>query len=281
MTNSHALRAFILGSSFAVFLCIFPTGARAVTFYIDAPVSYQSGTCHPNLINRGDITGGLQARLRDKGWTGIGYNGPNAWAIDFVDYGLDRQGIDYQMADGADLAVFDGHGNVDDMAFSHPDPHGYCDAGKFDPNNTNIELGAGGGGSTKAALFIAMTCCYVDPHHYAAERLFGGNQILGLGNEADFDTNEINEFYGSTGGGNGRNWSAWLNNLEDKPGWWTGNNTPVAVTLGWNPTDANNNKSTCGLQRGTCWTRKGYNPGTFWIKDWYENGCGGCAFCGQ
>jgi len=250
----------------------------------EAPITYQSGSCHSNLPNWGGHTGGLQSSLRAIGWTGNYWTGPSAFPSDFIDSNKDpHNGRDWTAADRVDLAIFNGHGNVNDLAFAYPDGYtGICDAGYFgNLTSSNISLGAGGGGYTKAALFMAVTCCYVDFHHFVAELFFGGNQILGFGSEAVLDSSEINEFYSATGGSSGRNWSAWLNNLEDRPGWGTGNNSSVSVTLGWNVADAIYNKSTCGLRRGTCWTRLGYSPGTTFLKDWYDNGCGGCANCGS
>ena len=158
-------------------------------------------------------------------------------------------GHDDVEADAHNVAIFEGHGNVNYLCYAYRDQYGYCDAGYY--NNTtssNIQIGMNGGAT--AALVIADTCCYMMKGSTISIATFGGIQELGFGGVSSDDNGMVDNFFNNTSGGT--NWYYWLREMEDKPGWWTGDNTTVAVTRGWNSTDVANNRTNCKFKHQTC-----------------------------
>lgn len=194
------------------------------------------------------------------------YYNQNAWASDFVDCNY-SSGEDCYYTDTNNVAIYDGHGNTRTLWFScyH---NGYCGVN----GASYTELGRYTSATT--ALFISTACCYM---HLSVPDNFtdhgGLNQQLGFGGEASMDTGMMDNYYNAS---NGTNWYGWISEMEDKPGWFTGDNTTVAFTRGSTPTDVTNNRNVCGLKRGTCNSRIGYTVGSYWQYDYYDHGASGC-----
>ena len=139
------LVSFLLGAN---------TKVAAYSYYHDNPQSYASGDCYPSLSGIGDRWSDVKGVLNGMGWTGVHYINQDAWASDFVESTLG--GHDDIEADAHNVAIFDGHGNVNDLGYSYTDPYGYCDAGYWgDTSSSNIRLGMLGG--AVAALAILDT----------------------------------------------------------------------------------------------------------------------------
>jgi len=264
-TSSNVRRTieviFIVGSILS------PGPSYAYTAYIDHPSGYASGSCH-NADNDGcgDVTYGMRSALGSAGWSVNYWSGTNAWATDFIDCTI-TSGDDCNQADAAQLAVYDGHGNTGFIGFatSHA---GLCNA-----YSNQTELGRLGGATS--ALFISTACCYMHLGKSSNFTDHGGlNQQLGFGGESSMDNDMMNNFYNSS---SGVNYGAWIVEMEDRPGWFTGDNTTVAFTRGSSTSDVNTNKYSCGLKRGTCLSRKGYSVGSAWVYDYYDHGSDGCA----
>jgi hypothetical protein len=203
--------------------------------------------------------------LTSKGWNVSFDYGSNSWATDFIDCSI-TSGEDCHYTDSSDLAIFDGHGNTGALAFA------YSHAGLCWANSGQTELGSLSGATT--ALFISTACCYMNLGDAFNFTDHGGlNQQLGFGSDASMDSGMIGNYYNSS---SGANWGAWISEMEDKPGWFTGDNTTVAFTRGSNSTDVTNNRNTCGLKRGTCSSRLGYAVGSAWQYDYYDHGNAGC-----
>ncbi len=273
MLNKPSSKKLLGVSLMTMSLMAWVPSARAATYYVDNPRDYGSGDCNSDLESLGDDTSSLRSGLNGLGWTGQYWSKDNAWPIDLID--CTKGGDDCHQADTANLAVFNGHGNVDDLAFSHS-AWGVCDAGVWDPMGatSNIAIGLPSGVG-KASMMIAATCCYMRIDTVSAIATFGGTQILGFGGVSSFDSGMVGNFFSSSFVNNSR---AWVTQMEDKPGWFTGDNTTVAVTRGWNMTDANNNKNNCGLKRRTCWqgTMYGNGPTIAWVREYIDHGHGGC-----
>lgn len=238
------------------------------SFFVDNPRSYPSGTCSSNLSDKGDRTGGIRSGLTEMGWAGQYWTGSDAWANDFIDSAAED-------ADTFDLAIFDGHGNTDVLGFAYPN-EGVCYAGNMSlTGETNVRMGTAN--HAKAAVSIFATCCFVSVQNPDAWRnTSAGNQIMGFGGLSDSNVEMLNNFWNSSGGSN---LNAWLSEMEDRPGWFSGDNTVVVFTHGWTPEEVITNRSTCGLKRGTCWGANGYLPSDPWSMDWKQHGCGGCIGC--
>jgi hypothetical protein len=257
----------------AVFCLSALIGAPAFAYklFVDHPSSYSSGDCHYQSNDGcGDVTGPIRGGLHDFGWDVSNFwTGGDAWASDFIDCSI-TSGEDCYNADGADAAIFDGHGNTGELGFAYKH-NGFC---KAYASQTDL--------SGTAAIFISTACCYMKlSAAYNFTEHNGLNQQLGFGNEASMDDGSIGEFWTATGGipwnvSGGSN-MAWLDKLEDKTGWWTGDNTTVVFTRGSDLTDVANNRNNCGLRRGTCWARKGYYVGSAWQYDYKDHGSDGCG----
>lgn len=258
----HGLVASVLG------LAALAPGSSRATFiaYIDHPSGYSTGDCqNANNDGCGDVTGSIRSGLTSLGWNvNRFYTGPSAWATDFIDCSI-MSGDDCNQADLAHLAIYDGHGNTGSIGFASSHS-GICDA-----KAVQTELGRFQGSTT--ALFISTACCYM---HLGFPQTFtehnGLNQQLGFGGEASMDSGMIGNYWSASGSSN----NAWLGEMEDKPGWFTGDNTTVMFTRGSSLADALNSYNTCGLRRGTCWTRKGLTVGSAWEYDYYDHGASGC-----
>jgi hypothetical protein len=251
--------------------------AKAYTLWDDNPRAYSSGNCSTGLSDNGDRWYNVRQTLSGSmGWGWAWLTANHAKASDFIELNLGGQ--DAYAADMTNVAVFDGHGNVNDLAFAYQDSNGYCDAGYWgNTSDSNIQMGMNGGG--KAALMILETCCYMMKGSTISIATFGGIQELGFGSLASSDTGMVDDFFGHTN--SGTNWYYWLRDMEDKPGWWTGDNTTVVVTRGWDMSDVTNNRTNCKFKGQTCLNNPPYGngPSIWWQRDWIEHGCGGCAVC--
>jgi hypothetical protein len=122
-----------------------------------------------------------------------------------------------------------------------------------------------------------MACCYMNfssaqdlilQHHQE-------KQLMGFGGEAELDAGMVNNYWNATAGTS--NIDAWLNNMEDRPGWFTGDNTTVVMSRGHSSNELNWNQLYCGLKRQNC--VDGGAGGGYWALNWHWHGCGGCAAC--
>jgi hypothetical protein len=269
--------------SFAIMiitLASFPIGvtreAKAYTLFDDNPRMYPSGNCYPYLPDHGDRWSNVRSTLKGMGW-GISYYWYTlAFASDFIDSTLG--GGDIWNADKANVAIFDGHGNVNALSYAYQDWNNLCDAGYWgNTSDSNIQMGMNGG--AEAALMILESRCYMMKGSTISIATFGGIQELGFGSLSVSDTGMVNDFFGHTN--SGTNWYYWLHDMEDKPGWWTGDNTTVVVTRGWDMSDVTNNRTNCKFKGQTCLNNPPYGngPSIWWQRDYFDHGCDGCEVC--
>jgi Family of unknown function (DUF6345) len=264
MIKQRSIRT-IQGASLCL-LTLFSGPSHALSVYIDHPSSYPTGDCHAaDNDGCGDVTGPLRTTLASSGWTVHYWTADTAWATDFIDCTI-MSGQDCTNADASDMAIYDGHGNTGMLTFAYSH-NGIC-LGL--PSQT--ELGRLSGATT--ALFISTACCYMNlalPGNFTDHG--GLNQQLGFGGEASMTSDMIGNFYSQSSGSNA---GAWLAQMEDKPGLFTGDNTTVAFTRGATSADANNNYYNCGLRHATCRTRLGLTVGSAWRYDYRDHGTAGC-----
>jgi hypothetical protein len=135
-------------------------------------------------------------------------------------------------------------------------------------------LGAANG--AQAASTVIIACCYMNT---AYGSLITGNhyekQVMGFGSIASVDNNMVNNYYQATAGTS--NIDAWLNAMEDRPGWFTGDNTTVVLSRGTSEINLAWNQLYCGLKRQNCVS--GGGGGGLWSLDLHDHGCGGCNGC--
>ena len=259
MTNKRRSQTI---TSIAMLLGIlaFANRAEAACYLLtEQPGNYQSGGCSPNT-DVPDYSYPIRNGLAGLGWSNTFLTGANAWPQDFVDPG------DY--ADQFDVTVFLGHGNTGRLYFSTPQ-NGLCSTGA-----SSMQMGAGTGAKVSSAVFMA--CCFMEISHQdlLVNHQFE-KQLMGFGGVSSLDAGMVNNYWDGTGSSS--NVDSWLNNMEDKPGWFTGDNTTTVLSRGQSQDELNWNHWYCGLKRQNCVT--GGPGGSYWYLDWHWNGCGGCDEC--
>ena len=256
-------------------LCAFaflPARSSAFSYYVDAPTKYTWGNCGGGDVT--DWSGPIRNGLDALGWSGRYYTEYLAWPQDFTDMNLDTWGDDHLMADSDSVAIFMGHGNTGRLHFS-VSRYGACDAG-FNADFSYTTMAMGDLGGKMAATMLAMACCFMNTHQmHTYSNHHNMNQLLGFGSIASGSAAMVQNFWNGTGG-TGNNADSWLNKMEDRPGWFSGDNTTVVMTRGTSQDDLNWKRTNCGLKRLTCI----YRSGGGWARfDWYDHGCSGCSGC--
>lgn len=222
-------------SLIAILGCSVP-GTALADYYIDEVTDY-SGTCL-TTSNLNDITNSLATALLADSRSGYRYVNQSAWPQGFIEscnsvYGTG--GLDSSYADANALAVFAGHGNSNPT--TGPEllwgtPHlGVCKANLFG----NIRLGQMGGGRAAYAIYGASCVMRVEniQSHILKQWL---RQQLGFHNSPIIDNNQLGYFYQDTF--SDPNKDAWLDEMEDRPGWFTGDNSPIVFSRGNSASEA-------------------------------------------
>jgi hypothetical protein len=184
----------------------------------------------------------------------------------------------YGGADLADVAVFTGHGNTARIFLGVPDTYTsetLCYAGANSGlTSSNIWLGAGSGGHLASTVMIA--CCYMNIKKRSlwTDSHFE-KQLMGFGSKSSLEGSMVTRYWNGTGGSS--NVDSWLNNMEDRPGWYTGDNTTVVLSRGHTQQELDWNHWYCGLKRQNC--VNGGPGGSMGYVDWHDHGCSGCNGC--
>lgn len=272
MTNKVSIR-FIIGVTIVLGLTAFEGRSEAAGYLLtEAPSNYSSGGC--GGANVSDYTSPIRNGLAGLGWSSTFLRYGDAWPQDFIDPS------DY--ADTFDVTVFLGHGNTGRLFFSAPH-NGQCCAGACSGNIScswgdlscsNVMMSSGNHAQVSSA--VLMACCYLNinyqplllEHHYE-------QQLMGFGGVSSLDSNMVSNYYNGTGPSS--NVDSWLNNMEDKPGWFTGDNTTVVMSRGHTVDERAWNRWYGGLKRQNCVS--GGPGGGYWYLDWHNHGCGGCNGC--
>jgi hypothetical protein len=238
-----------------------PSRAQA-TYWIDESTDFSGNGCENADLN--DVTSSLRDRLNADGWSGTRWSNVNAWPEDYIE--RDFGGIDHVAGDNATFSIYAGHGNRALLQFG------------FRRNNRctitldgNARLGRQGG--DRAAFMMYVTSCTI--HTSAIARHFDQEvrQSFGYHNSPPVKDDQPRDFYEATN--SLRNSRAWIEEMEDRPGWFTGDNSPVALTFGLNA-------SHCGFVQDTARLRAGVlrspapQPDTWWCSVMFDHGDSGC-----
>ena len=254
--------------------------ANTWSYFIDENTSYANAPCpfNPPMNNVNTITASLEQVLPAWGSsTGHWYN-VDAWGTDWVE-GCDRQynapntisgvnGDDYDNADNATLAVFAGHGGLNDIVF----PFGVYNVCDVYPYN-NARLGEMSHGTKgPAAYAMWLTCDSLSP---APSYLNSGGKQQLLAQEMGFNTiisiadNEPRDFFNNTGTMNNVNgWMLQFNNDADDT---DTPRQPVIVSWGSTQLVAQNVHNYSSLKQNAIYARAGASAcgqglSAFW---WY------------
>ncbi|MCW7537953.1 DUF6345 domain-containing protein [Aquabacterium sp. A7-Y] len=210
------------------------------TYYIDESTDFTGNGCENADLN--DVTSSLQAALNSAGWTGRRFVNANAWPHDFIEASLSGPGgLDSTYADTATLSVYAGHGNVALLQFGFQ-RNGRCLVDL--PNDTWLGTRAGDG----AAYAMYVTSCTINLSGIARHFNNQIRQSFGYHNSPSVGDDQPRDFFNATAGTT--NAQAWINEMEDRPGWMTGDNSPIVLTFGLDAANCDWVRDTASLRGG-------------------------------
>jgi len=263
--HSSSVGGFLISTIFS--LVILP-GAEPVmaqaTYWIDESTDFTGNGCENADLN--NVTSSLRNRLNSDGWTGTRWSNVNAWPEDYIEQTFGIGGIDHVAGDSQTLSVYAGHGNRALIQFGFR-RNGRCTV-TFD---TQSRFGTLGG--DEAAYMMYVTSCTINLD--SLSRHFGQQvrQSFGYHNSPSVKDDQPRDFYEETDGL--RNSRAWLEEMEDRPGWFTGDNSPITLTFGVS-------ENHCWWVHDTARLRDrillfdALEPHNWWCASWFDNGASGC-----
>lgn len=211
---------FIYTLSISCFLIFTsPSLASGPNYWIDESTDFTGNGCENTNLN--NVTSSLKSRLDSDGWSGTRWSNANAWPEDFIEQNFG--GIDHVAGDDKTLSVYAGHGNRALIQFGYQ-RNGRCTV-SF-PSDTR--LGEQGGDDAVYAMWV--TSCTVNLDSLSRHFDQAIRQTFGYHNSPSVKDNQPREFYKETD--DLRNERAWIEEMEDRPGWFTGDNSPIALTFG-------------------------------------------------
>lgn len=261
--------------------------ANAGTYYIGQSTDYTGNGCESPDVP--EDTSYLSSQLKSFGWSGQRYVDSQAWPQDLQEQcsaGYGAGGLDGVYADTKDLVVFSGHGGLGGNLYWGTAHNGVCDQYM----GANMRLGSMTGSSASYAIYNA--CCVLNTNTLVDHANWQWlRQQFGFHGLAAISAAMTGDFLDATGpypgpygtSGDLSNKQAWLGFMEDKPGWFTGDNSAVVVSYGATQTEANNVRSGAKLGRGTYVSRRpsgptcgGTQPLFYYIVDLVDHGDSGC-----
>jgi hypothetical protein len=258
--------------------------AQADSFYIDSMTDWTGNGCEAEDL--GEATSLLAQDLRDAGWSGSRYVNQSAWPQDIMEscnaatYGA--SGMDASYGDAANLVVIDGHGNTGVLGFGYK-RDGKCTVALGSSPNPSTQgvarLGELGGARASVAMWL--TCCTLKRESLAAN---ANNQWLrqqlGFHGEAMIDADMPDDFYEDNYSESNKD--AWLDSMEDAPGWFTGDNSPMVVSYGQTSAEAAGTHNNLSLRGQLQYPRpngaacKAGPPRFYYTLTYLDHGSEGC-----
>lgn len=262
MQTTSALKRVGLALAGAAFLWAsqLQSAAAQTTYWIDESTDFTGNGCENTDLN--DVTSSLRNRLNSDGWTGTRWTNVNAWPEDFIE--RDFGGIDDQAGDNALFSIYAGHGNRALLQWGFR-RNGRCTI----TLDGNARQGRQGG--DRAAYMMYVTSCTINTDSIARHFDQEVRQSFGYHNSPPVKDNQPRDFFEATN--SLRNSRAWIEEMEDRPGWFTGDNSPIALTFGLD-------SSHCGWVQDTARLRGGVlrslapTPDTWWCSVMFDHG--GC-----
>jgi hypothetical protein len=236
--------------------------AAGKNYWIDESTDFTGNGCENADLN--NVTSSLRSRLESHGWTGTRWSNRNAWPEDFIEQNLG--GIDHVAGDSQTLSVYAGHGNRALIQFGFQ-RNGRCTV-SFPPST---RLGRQGGDDAVYAMWV--TSCTVNLDSLSRHFDQQIRQIFGYHNSPSVKDNQPRDFYKETD--DLRNERAWIEEMEDRPGWFTGDNSPIALTFGLNSSHCSWVQDTAKL-RGERLLYDAPEPHTRYCYLMFDNGQSGC-----
>jgi hypothetical protein len=232
----------------AVPLLLVAAEARAqATYYIDESTDFTGNGCQNTDLNA--VTSSLRTVLDNHSWSGSRFTNSSAWPQDFVEAcssSFGNGGLDDDFGDAASLAVYAGHGNSGSIQFGFA-RNSMCAVDMASSGNLTtrgvMRLGQMSGRSGHSAMWL--TSCTLKKDRLAAKANFQWlRQQFGYHNSPSIGDDTPSEFYEMMANDVVSNKTAWLEAMEDRPGLFTGDNSPIVVSYGSTSaeaTDTHNN----------------------------------------
>lgn len=196
--------------------------ATGKTFFIDESTDFTGNGCPNADLN--DVTSSLRSSLLGDGWTGQRFTNVNAFPQDFFEQtfaGLN--GIDGTFGDSKTLAAYAGHGGRARLQF------GFMRQNRcLVTLDTQARLGTGAGDDAAYAMYV--TSCTVNLDSLSRHFNNQVRQVFGYHNSPSVKDDQPRDFYEETDDLD--NAHAWVEEMEDRPGWFTGDNSPIVLTFG-------------------------------------------------
>lgn len=240
MTEPSRIALSVAGAIAVLTLAAAPSMVHAdgSNYWIDESTDFSGNGCENSDLN--DVTSSLRDRLNSDGWTGTRWSNINAWPEDFIERNLG--GIDDIAGDSMTFSVYAGHGNRGRVQFG------------FRRNNRcvvrhrdHMRLGTQSGDQAIYAMWV--TSCTVNLDSLALHFDQAIRQTFGYHNSPSVKDDQPRDFYEETD--DLRNSRAWIEEMEDRPGWFTGENSPISLTFGLSASHCGWVENTARLRAGT------------------------------
>jgi len=239
-----------------------PAPADGPRYWIDESTDFTGNGCENSNVN--NVTSSLRSRLNSDGWSGTRWSNANAWPEDYIEQNFG--GIDHVAGDDETLSVYAGHGNRALIQFGYQ-RNGRCTV-SFP---TDTRLGTQGGDDAVFAMWV--TSCTVNLDSLSRHFDQAIRQTFGYHNSPSVKDNQPRDFYKETD--DLRNERAWIEEMEDRPGWFTGDNSPISLTFGLSSSHCAWVRSTAKL-RDRVLLYDAPAPDTWYCYLMFNHGDGGC-----
>jgi len=233
-------RIVLLGGVFIGMASATPVLAQK-TFHISEVTDFTGNGCEfPPDLNT--VTQSLRNSLETFGWTGTRHLNPAAFPQDFQEScsaTFGPGGLDASEADTKTLTIYAGHGaaapNLGKMIFGFPHD-GVCTVRFQDAPMTTGIMRLGSMSGAAAGYGMWLTSCSLEQTSWTTQANFQWlRQNFGYHNSPTIGKDTPKQFFFDTELLTNRN--SWLVDMEDRPGLFTGENSPVVITYGSDPSD--------------------------------------------
>jgi hypothetical protein len=253
---------FVLVMSCFIFTHPAIAGLETATYWIDESTDFTGNGCQNDDLN--DVTSSLRTELNSNGWNGTRWTNSNAWPEDFIEKNFG--GIDHVASDDKRLSVYAGHGNRALLQFGHK------------RNNRCVVVLDGDSrhgtqGGDDASYMMYVTSCTINKNSFSRHFNQAVRQSFGYHNSPSVKDNQPRNFFRETD--DTENFVAWNEEMEDRPGWFTGDNSPVTLTFGLDSNNCSIVKNYARLKLQT-FLSDAPEPDNWYCYSMYDNGQGGC-----
>jgi len=249
----------------AALLATVDPGVAQKTFYLDESTDFTGNGCENADLN--DVTSSLRSRLTADGWTGQRFTNVNAWPQDYIESTIAGfSGVDNSFGDNFLFSVYAGHGNRALIQFGFK---------RLDRCTVNLETRArlGRQGGNKAGFAMWVTSCTLNLDSLSRNFNHEVRQQFGYHNSPSVKDDQPRDFFEETNGTTNAN--AWIEEMEDRPGWFTGDNSPIALTHGLDSSHCATIRDSAKL-RGGVFRSTAPEPWNNFCWIMFDHGASGC-----